>query len=589
MLGAAHSGVRWVGSGAAGTARISGGVEIGPWKSAVSAGNQQCAADHGKTDPCCSQPGEQVVPQYVCPASAPICVDYVYNQHWGHCSVPPIPLSIVTADVSKFKVVQDRHLFVNGVRARRARLADSVASAAFAGAHMTDDGFTLSKATDVLKPGMEFVFPQSTSPWTEPRCAIADVSANMVLMKKPCWHNLVHKACGQGAKGPPVGSRGYVENAGLGSISAPGDWALEGATVHYALRPGESVTNLTVTMPVLETLVNLTGASDVQFDGLAFEHATWLRPGQDDGYVEQQTGCCAVGFNFTANANCGKDDSHWSVKCPGNIAINEANSIGFVRCEFTRMGGVGLDFTSAKDCVVDSCYFHDISAAAVQIGQFQDPLATSDVGNVVRNTIVNRAGAEFSGSAGINVGYTQGTVLWGNDVSNQAYTPISVGWGWSRHENWYETNAANNTIAFNNVHDYKQSLNDGGGIYMLGPQNGSQIHDNWLHNQHTSSSGALYPDEGSAYSRWYHNVVTNIGNSKWLHLWTSSIHDVTVEDNFADTKNYLNHGTRCPMINNTVFNAGQPPSAAAAIMNASGVNKTNPFRMDAATEQYVYV
>lgn len=37
---------------------------------------------------------------------------------------------------------------------------------------------------------------------------------------------------------------------------------------------------------------------------------------------------------------------------------------------------------------------------------------------------------------------------------------------------------------------------------MLGPQNNSVIHDNWVFDQGTASSGALYPDEGSAYSTW---------------------------------------------------------------------------------------
>eukprot|EP01048_Picozoa_sp_COSAG05_P020933 COSAG05_NODE_3702_length_1895_cov_3.036748_3_plen_58_part_00 len=37
---------------------------------------------------------------------------------------------------------------------------------------------------------------------------------------------------------------------------------------------------------------------------------------------------------------------------------------------------------------------------------------------------------------------------------------------------------------------------------------------NWVFNQHTSSSGALYPDEGSAYSSWHSNVVTDIGTDR---------------------------------------------------------------------------
>lgn len=64
-----------------------------------------------------------------------------------------------------------------------------------------------------------------------------------------------------------------------------------------------------------------------------------------------------------------------------------------------------------------------------QIGDFTDPLgAPRDTGAVVRNTIVNKAGAEFAGAAGINLGYTQHASLLHNDVSNMSYVPISVGW-----------------------------------------------------------------------------------------------------------------------------------------------------------------
>jgi hypothetical protein len=48
-----------------------------------------------------------------------------------------------------------------------------------------------------------------------------------------------------------------------------------------------------------------------------------------------------------------------------------------------------------------------------------------DVDHVVRNTIINKAGAEFSGAAGINVGYTQRVLIHGNDVSNMSYIVCS--------------------------------------------------------------------------------------------------------------------------------------------------------------------
>ena len=156
------------------------------------------------------------------------------------------------------------------------------------------------------------------------------------------------------------------------------------------------------------------------------------------------------------------------------------------------------------------------------------------------------------------MGYTQRTTLAHNDVSNLTYGALSIGWGWARHEAWDATNAGWNVISSNRIHDYKRTLNDGGGIYMLGPQNGSIIERNHVYDQGTPSSGALYPDEGSAYSVWRHNVVERIGTSKWLHLWTSSIHDIAIESNYADTPVMLDKGSDVAMIDNHV----RPPAAA---------------------------
>ena len=222
--------------------------------------------------------------------------------------------------------------------------------------------------------------------------------------------------------------------------------------------------------------------------------------------MEQQTGCCTIGTD-PHNGDCtAAHDALFSVKSAGNVLVESSQYISFVRCGFRRMGGVGIDLTSSSFCLVDRCAFSDISGSGVQIGQFENPLGSLlDTNNTVRDTIVTRAAAEYSGAAGINVGYTVGTLIEHCDVSNLTYVGITVGWGWSRHACYDCTNAGWNTIRGNRVHNYKQTLNDGGGIYMLGPQNGSRIHDNWVFDQHTSTSGALYPDEGSAYSVWSHN------------------------------------------------------------------------------------
>ena len=83
----------------------------------------------------------------------------------------------------------------------------------------------------------------------------------------------------------------------------------------------------------------------------------------------------------------------------GNLAFSTAYNIVFDSCEFTHLGGVGLDFGNGSHSnVVTSCYFHDISGAAVQIGSFNtvnvtDPL-DQDLFNVVNNSIVFGAAIE---------------------------------------------------------------------------------------------------------------------------------------------------------------------------------------------------
>ena len=58
----------------------------------------------------------------------------------------------------------------------------------------------------------------------------------------------------------------------------------------------------------------------------------------------------------------------------------------------------------------------------------------------------------------------------------------------------------------------------------------------------TLPDGALYTDEGSAYWLITKNVVHNV--PEWLHIWTSSIHDEVVIENWSDQTYQQNAGTR---------------------------------------------
>lgn len=112
----------------------------------------------GTTKPCCGQGGNPVTPEYQCPTTAPTCVGYAFNRHFGHCVASVAPLA---------------HARAKNTRSVPATISSSP-----------------------LRPGTEFVFPQSTSPWTEPRCAVESANATNVVMMQPCWINLKNKACG---------------------------------------------------------------------------------------------------------------------------------------------------------------------------------------------------------------------------------------------------------------------------------------------------------------------------------------------------------------------------------------------------------
>jgi len=49
-----------------------------------------CAADYGKSTACCGQPGDNIPTRNQCPATAPICSNYVQDHAWRTCSSTPL-------------------------------------------------------------------------------------------------------------------------------------------------------------------------------------------------------------------------------------------------------------------------------------------------------------------------------------------------------------------------------------------------------------------------------------------------------------------------------------------------------------------
>ncbi len=170
-------------------------------------------------------------------------------------------------------------------------------------------------------------------------------------------------------------------------------------------------------------------------------------------------------------------------------------------------------------------------------------------------------------SLSLSCSYLVNTTFSHNDIFDTSYSGISLGWGWSRVVSY----AAQNRVLYNRIHDTMKLLVDGGSIYTLGPQPGSEVAYNYCFDQR-NLYGTLYHDEGSAYFWTHDNVVQNV--PEWLHIWISSIHNITVERCFYDQTYQQNAGTNITLSLNQYVNttAGEGwPLPAVAIMERAGL------------------
>jgi hypothetical protein len=121
-------------------------------------------------------------------------------------------------------------------------------------------------------------------------------------------------------------------------------------------------------------------------------------------------------------------------------------------------------------------------------------------------------------------------------------------------------------------------LHDGGPIYTNGGQGlgtgvaacqqtsvlaGNVVADG------NGTNNMLYQDEGSSCWNTYNNVV-EFGGSDWIGMWTPTINNIDIHDNYSDNSTYNNNGTSITFNQATIATGGAWPSAAQQIMQAAG-------------------
>jgi hypothetical protein len=357
----------------------------------------------------------------------------------------------------------------------------------------------------------------------------------------------------------------FLANA-IQFLDSPGEWFedLAAGKIYYWPRDGEDMTQVNVSAPVLETLVQIEGAPDqavtnVQFKGITFAHTTWLRP-SEQGHVPLQAGMYMLdarklspkGTRYAPKL----DNVAWVGRPPAAVSLKNAANIGFADCTFEHLAAAGLDFESGThDDRVQGCRFRDIGGNGIQLGKYSDtnvevhiPWNPSDEREIcVRETISDNVftdcGNEDWGCVGIGVGYARKVTIEHNEVFNLPYTGISVGWGWTK-----STNALRDNFIFaNHIHHIGQRLGDLGGIYTLSSQPGTVVAENVISD---IAPSPFVPDP----QHWF-----------YLYLDEGSSF-ITVRDNWCPAEKFLKNANGP---GNTWTNNG--PQVSAEIKTAAGL------------------
>jgi hypothetical protein len=339
----------------------------------------------------------------------------------------------------------------------------------------------------------------------------------------------------------------------------------------------------------------ITPVHDITFRGVTFAYTTWNLP-STVGYIDNQAGVLWDAATVRP------------IRIPAAVQVHRGRDIVFTDVEIAHTGGTGIDLADGtQKSTVTRSRIHDTSGGGVSLGEVDDYYLTDPARMTSDDTIsqndIEYVGQDYQDAVGIWAGYTLGATLADNEIAHTPYSGISLGWGWGwaascelqakqsnfpvgscRHGTIY---AGANKITDNYVYDVMGVLHDGGHIYTNGGQGGnddtltSQFSGNVLSGG-TNTNNMIYQDEGSSNWDTHHNVI-HFANGSWTGMWTPTIHDIRMHDNFHAPAGSYNNGTNVLMYNNMTVKNGAWPAAAQQIIKAAGPPsdlRADPTRLD---------
>lgn len=297
--------------------------------------------------------------------------------------------------------------------------------------------------------------------------------------------------------GGEKGNSSFCLTNALELLDQPGEWFQEypSGTIYYYPQASENMETAEVIIPTLETLVTIDGTlsrpvKHIQFNGITFEHTSWMRPSYQ-GHVTLQGGFPLLDAYKLQEPGLPEkaelENQAWITRPETAMRVRGAEHIDFKHCTFRHLSSTGLDYEWAVTASsVEDCQFTDIGGTALLVGAFPDgglethiPFIPADVRELcshitIRNNFISNVTNEDWGCVGIGAGYVRNMDISHNEVCHLNYSGICVGWGWTS----LESGMCNNRIEANYVHHFARRLYDAGGLYTLSNQPGSVMRNN---------------------------------------------------------------------------------------------------------------